>query len=931
MANSWGASGKATARVREWFLAGELVAGGPRSTILSSWQRSRSLGVSPDHCEPAYAPDFDLDTRFVRAAEPVLDWLESKIAGTRASVYLADDQGRKLLRRVGDASMISQLDASLDAPGFCFAEHLVGTNGIALALIERRRCRVLGHEHFAERYHPYVCVTVPVRDPLSGHVEGVLDFVGELIHANPAVDAMVCEAGCAIEQRMLEQAAERERALVRAYWQAERGARTLRSPEPLSGPGSSPGSAIGRDVRLILQEKAAELIASGHQTTVEIPLPHGHTAALLCKVVETHSEVPGLAVEVAFPSGPPSRIMTSTAAVSEHSDTAPAAEPRPPHAALSVPRSMPRPSAGISDSGDQVGGRRAADAWLLAVGEQGIGRLAVAARRRLRLLNEAGARIGTTLDVTRTAEELAEAVVPELADFATVDLREPVLHGHESAGPNAELHRVALRGIHEGFLLYPAGHPINFLPSTPQARCLASGQAVLEADLHTAVGWRAQDPERAEQLLAQGIHSLIAVPLCARDTTLGVVSLYRNQYPEPYEADDVDLAEELVTRAALCLDNARRYTREHTIALTLQRSLLPRSFPDQTAVEVAYRYLPAHADVGGVGGDWFDVIPLSGTRVALVVGDVVGHGLRAAVSMGRLRTAVHNFAALDLPPDELLSSLDDLVLSLDQNEATTPDDVEVIGATCLYAIYDPTSQSCTIARAGHPPPAVVHPDGTVYVPDLPAGPPLGLGGLPFEACELHLPEGSQLVLYSDGLIDGRNRDIDLSLDHLRQALARPDRPPEQACQAVLDALSTEHAGDDVTLLIARTRALDPAHIACWNMPADPAVVSGIRAAALRKLSQWGLDEAAFTTELILSELLSNAIRHASPPIHVRLLHDRTLICEVSDASSTSPHLRRAAVTDEGGRGLFLIAQLAARWGTRYTPRGKVIWAEQALG
>ncbi|GAA0560462.1 SpoIIE family protein phosphatase [Streptomyces antimycoticus] len=591
---------------------------------------------------------------------------------------------------------------------------------------------------------------------------------------------------------------------------------------------------------------------------------------------------------------------------------------------------MPLSATGVSGTCGQASSRRATDAWLLAVGEQGVSRLALAARQRLRLLNEAGARIGTTLDVARTAEELAEAFVPELADFATVDLWEPVLRGHASIDPKAELHRAALRGIHEDSLLSPAGSQIDLLPSMPQARCLASAQAVLEADLPTAHGWRAQDPEHAHRLLAQGIHSLITVPLCARNITLGVLSLYRCQHPEPYENDDVAVAEELVTRAALCVDNARCYTREHTIALTLQRSLLPRRFPEQSAVEVAYRYLPTHADVGGVGGDWFDVIPLSGTRVALVVGDVVGHGLHAAVSMGRLRTAVHNFAGLDLPPDELLANLDDLVVSLDQNEATTPDDVEVIGATCLYAIYDPTSQACTIARAGHLPPAVVHPDGTVYLPDLPTGSPLGLGGLPFESRDLHLPEGSQLVLYSDGLIEGRHRDIDRSLDHLSQALAHPNRLPEQTCQAVLDVLSTEHASDDVTLLVARTRALDPSHIASWDMPADPAAVSGIRAAALRKLSEWGLDEAAFTTELILSELLSNTIRHASAPIHVRLLHDRTLICEVSDGSSTAPHLRRAAVTDEDGRGLFLIAQLAARWGTRYTDRGKIIWAEQPL-
>ncbi|CAM5231856.1 hypothetical protein SANTM175S_04782 [Streptomyces antimycoticus] len=389
-------------------------------------------------------------------------------------------------------------------------------------------------------------------------------------------------------------------------------------------------------MQLTLRQKATELIASGHQAAVEVLLPHGETAALLCKGVETRSGVPGLAVEVTFSSGPPHRLMTSTATVSESPDAAPGVGPGRPNASLSAPRTMPLSATGVSGTCGQASSRRATDAWLLAVGEQGVSRLALAARQRLRLLNEAGARIGTTLDVARTAEELAEAFVPELADFATVDLWEPVLRGHASIDPKAELHRAALRGIHEDSLLSPAGSQIDLLPSMPQARCLASAQAVLEADLPTAHGWRAQDPEHAHRLLAQGIHSLITVPLCARNITLGVLSLYRCQHPEPYENDDVAVAEELVTRAALCVDNARCYTREHTIALTLQRSLLPRRFPEQSAVEVAYRYLPTHADVGGVGGDWFDVIPLSGTRVALVVGDVVGHGLHAAVSMGPL-------------------------------------------------------------------------------------------------------------------------------------------------------------------------------------------------------------------------------------------------------------------------------------------------------
>ena len=365
----------------------------------------------------------------------------------------------------------------------------------------------------------------------------------------------------------------------------------------------------------------------------------------------------------------------------------------------------------------------------------------------------------------------------------------------------------------------------------------------------------------------------------------------------------------------------------HAMAVTLQQSLLPRGLPEQNAVDAAYRYLPAHA---GVGGDWFDVIPLSGARVALVVGDVVGHGLHAAATMGRLRTAVHNFSALDLPPDELLSHLDDVVSRIDQEEAANGAESAIIGATCLYAIYDPVTRRCELARAGHLPAVLVHGDGVVEIPDTPVGPPLGLRGLPFTTTELDLPEGTQIVLYTDGLVEARTRDIDIGLGLLRDALAVAGRSPEDTCQAVLEALLPTRAEDDVALLVACTRGLAPDRIAEWDVPADPAAVAESRAAAARQLDLWGLEALVFSTELILSELVTNAIRHADGPIRIRLLFDRMLICEVSDSGSTAPHLRNASATDEGGRGLFLVAQLSERWGTRYTQDGKVIWAEQNL-
>ncbi|MGW2253963.1 SpoIIE family protein phosphatase [Kitasatospora sp. NPDC001660] len=560
---------------------------------------------------------------------------------------------------------------------------------------------------------------------------------------------------------------------------------------------------------------------------------------------------------------------------------------------------------------------------------------AEAARARLKLLYDAGLRVGTTLDVARTAQELADATVPRFADFATVELAEAVLRGDEplpgtgtAGGPR--IRRVAVGGIREDWPFYPVGSQISPLPGTPEATALESGRATLVADLRQAHAWRARDPQSADRIVAYGVHSLISAPLKARGLTLGTVTFWRAGESAPFEQEDVAFAEELVARAAMCVDNARRYTRESRMAETLQRSLLPRGLPEQSALEVAYRYRPAQQ---GVGGDWFDVVPLPGFRVALVVGDVVGHGLHAAATMGRLRTAVLNFSALDLPPDELLARLDELVARLDPGGAAEDEETAgVTGATCLYAIYDPVSGHCAVARAGHPPPALVRTDGSVEYVDLPAGPPLGVGGLPFETTELQLAPGTALVLYTDGLVTNRERDLGSGLTALRAALVgtHADGSPDDTCRAVFEALVPPHPSDDIALLVARTHLLEPDQVATWDVPDDFAAVSRIRSACADQLTAWGLEELSFTTELILSELITNAVRYGTLPIRVRMLRDTSLVCEVSDSSSTAPHLRYADATDEGGRGLFLVAQLAERWGTRYTARGKVIWSEQPL-
>jgi PAS domain S-box-containing protein len=559
------------------------------------------------------------------------------------------------------------------------------------------------------------------------------------------------------------------------------------------------------------------------------------------------------------------------------------------------------------------------------------------AQRRLALLNDAAARIGTTLDVRQTARELAELAVAGPADHVSVDLLEPVLVGDEPRreGTATPVVRTAWAPEPCGFA-YAVGERVPLAPESPQARCLAERQPILERQVTLRPQWYGLEGTRAEHAMAVGLHSLIVAPLTARGVVLGAVSLWRSRRPQSFDEDDLMVVEEFASRAAVCIDNARRFTQQQRAALTLQRSLLPGEVPEQSALEVAHRYLPASGEPG-IGGDWFDVIPLSGARVALVVGDVVGHGIHAAATMGRLRAAVHTLASLDLEPDEVLARLDDLVSLLaaeqESNADRGPSAIEqVVGATCLYAVYDPVSRHCSVARAGHPAPAVATPDGTVTVPDLPVGPPLGLGGLPFEACDLDLPEGSLLALYTDGLVEARDGDIEAALADLREKLAHPADPLEHTCQAVVDALlpAACRPTDDIALLVARTRVLPPTNVATWEMPVEVTAAARARELTTAKLTEWGLTDLLFTTELVVSELVTNAYRYATGPVTLRLIRTESLTCEVSDASHTSPHLRRARSTDEGGRGLFLIAQLTDRWGTRYTRDGKTVWTEQPL-
>ncbi|AKJ08714.1 PAS/PAC sensor protein [Streptomyces incarnatus] len=566
------------------------------------------------------------------------------------------------------------------------------------------------------------------------------------------------------------------------------------------------------------------------------------------------------------------------------------------------------------------------------------------AQQRLALLNDAATRIGSTLDVTRTAQELADDAVPAVADFVAVDLLDSVMRGEEPApgpvGMSPVIRRAAQQSVRAGCpeAALAVGETVRRAPASPVTRCLLESRTLVERILdRTNSPWVTEDETLGASLLDYDFRSVMVIPVRARGVTLGAATFARSRRLGPFEEDDVRLAEELVSRAAVCIDNARRFTRERTAARSMQRYLLPQDPTGGSALEVASWYLPTDAP-SGVGGDWFDVIPLSGARVALVVGDVAGHGIHAAATMGRLRTAVRTLANLDLPPDELLAHLDDLVIGLmASSDSDAPPAGEgaaagtaFMGATCLYAVYDPVSGRCTLARAGHLPPMIIGPHGGADIVDLPAGPPLGLGYLPFESAELELPEGSLIALYTDGLIESVDQDIDAGLSRLGAVLAGPWPTLEETGRRVIEDLTAKPPADDAALILARTRVLARDRVVTWNLPSDPAAVAHARSLATQQLQEWGIPDLTFTTELIVSELVTNAIRHATGPVCLRLIRDRALICEVSDASSTSPRLRHARTTDEGGRGLLIVAQLARRWGTRYTATGKIIWTEQAV-
>lgn len=418
------------------------------------------------------------------------------------------------------------------------------------------------------------------------------------------------------------------------------------------------------------------------------------------------------------------------------------------------------------------------------------------ARRRLSVIADAGVRIGTTLDLRQTARELADVVVPHVADLAAVDVLESVV-AHGTIVPvrgdsPAELRALAVAGhptdaVHAAD---PVGEPAVHSAARLITQCVREARPVLVERVDDSMLRRiARDAHAAETLRAAGVHSCLALPLMARGQVLGTLTLYRTADERPFDEQDRVLASELAARAAICIDNARLYGRERTTALTLQRSLLPSAPAQQEGLEIAARYRPALSEVGG---DWYDVLPLGPGRTGLIVGDVMGKGVQAAAIMGQLSAATRALSRLDLPPAELLRHLDDITGSVGDTIAT-----------CVYAVCDVRRGTCVLSSAGHLPPVLAGPDGTAELVEVPGGVPLGVGGVAFGTVELRLAPGSLLALYTDGLVENRQDSIDTGLAALARLLRDTSRPLEETSDLVLNALRPD-SDDDVALLLART-------------------------------------------------------------------------------------------------------------------------------
>lgn len=540
----------------------------------------------------------------------------------------------------------------------------------------------------------------------------------------------------------------------------------------------------------------------------------------------------------------------------------------------------------------------------------------------LAYLHAATVRIGGDLELTQVVTALCEALVPRVADLAGAYLYEAVLtdgelHELPGAPPEAVLRLVATADeprTHDHTLVGKVG--VSDLTG-PFASSIRSGQLVMWPDPEN-------DREDVSCVLPAGPPgSVLVAPLRAGQHMLGFTVLTRSPSRPGFDEIDVLTATLMADQAALGVHKALLYQREARVADALQRSMLPKHPPQLPGVEIAYRYLPGNP-AAQVGGDWFDAIPLPGSRVALVVGDVMGHGVHSAATMGQLRTAVRTLAALDPPPDQVLRHLDQLF------EDTVGQSGEQYLATCVYCVYDPVARRCAIANAGHVPPVFVHADGRTELIPVPAGVPLGVGNVAFQTIEVAAPDGGLIALCTDGLVESRDRDITEGLTALQESLTKVAAPPDDLCENVLLALHTDEREDDVALLIARFDGIPSASVANWIMRPHAQAARHVRGLIATTLAGWGLDDQIDSASLLATELVTNAIRYTTRPITMRLLRTETLLCEVTDDDHHLPVLCEAGDDDEAGRGIYLVDRLSHRWGASHTASGKAVWFELAL-
>ncbi|MGY0070896.1 SpoIIE family protein phosphatase [Streptomyces sp. QTS137] len=553
-----------------------------------------------------------------------------------------------------------------------------------------------------------------------------------------------------------------------------------------------------------------------------------------------------------------------------------------------------------------------------------------AVREHLEFLNEVSSRIGTSLDLSRTIVEVSKAVVPRFTDVAGTYLREQAVAGEDfdEGVPDTTTmwHRVALEHTDEPGRwddVVPVGEAMPFPAHTPFFQCMTTGEPVLVPRISEQTGHAiaSQFEKRDIRPLITG-RSMLVVPLKARQVVLGFMILLRHPKRQAFNDMDRVTGAELAARAGLVLDNARMYTYQENVAETLQDSMLPHIPPRMAGCDIATRYLPGTL-LGRVGGDWFDSVKLPGARTAFVVGDVMGHGLNSAAMMGQLRTAVQTMAGLDLPPAQLLRNLDDLAQRLGDTHL----------ATCLYAVYDPIASELHLANAGHIPPVLVRAaDGRSELLDLPTGAPIGVGGVPFESARVRVEPGDRLVMCTDGLVEMRGEDIGVGLATLCESAAHPAASMDDACDTIICALNAGGGRkDDVALLMARLSGIEQGHVAEWRLAPDPSEVPRARAVVREQLHEWGLAKQADNAELMVGELVTNAVRHAhARPVALRLVRGDTLLCEVEDDDHELPTLLSAGPTDEAGRGLRVVSRLAREWGTSRTESGKSVWFELTL-